>query len=222
MSKRLANCAYCGKRRKKTKDHVPPLRFFPSKRPKQLWTVPCCPKCNTMHAENDEEVWAVISCLDQNEKHPIISSELQPKAIRLMSRNPKLLGTVAGDLQIAEVFSKGGIYLGDRPAFDLDKPCMNVFMDRMTRGLVWRFNRQCGVKCRIDWRLLEAPKESFESIVRSVGNPQCRGQLGDGYFSYLGWYHPNHALHFIQFYSGEVFFTTLDTNPGETLVLTKQ
>src|SRR5713101_9098895 len=47
-------CAYCGKRRELTRDHVPPSCLFSKPRPSDLITVPCCGPCNGELSKHDE------------------------------------------------------------------------------------------------------------------------------------------------------------------------
>jgi hypothetical protein len=45
-------CAYCGKLKKLTKDHIPPKLLLEQPYPANLWTVPSCNDCNASFQED--------------------------------------------------------------------------------------------------------------------------------------------------------------------------
>jgi hypothetical protein len=52
----------------KTADHVPPKGLFPSPKPDNLFTVPCCFRCNNQHSGFDERLRIVASIpFDRNQ-----------------------------------------------------------------------------------------------------------------------------------------------------------
>jgi hypothetical protein len=54
-------CAYCGRNRKLTKDHVPPKLLLEHPYPPNLWTVPACYDCNGSFKADDEYTQAVLT-----------------------------------------------------------------------------------------------------------------------------------------------------------------
>ena len=54
-------CAYCGRERKLTKDHVPPQLLLEHPFPPNLWTVPACCECNESFRADDEYSRAVLT-----------------------------------------------------------------------------------------------------------------------------------------------------------------
>jgi hypothetical protein len=60
----------------KTRDHVPPTGLFPTPRPDNLITVPCCFSCNNQHSEFDERLRIIASTpFDRNTAGEAILNE---------------------------------------------------------------------------------------------------------------------------------------------------
>jgi hypothetical protein len=60
---RKGTCAYCGKQRTLTRDHVPPRILFSKPCPSAMLTVPACEECNKSF-KNDDEYTAMVLALD--------------------------------------------------------------------------------------------------------------------------------------------------------------
>lgn len=198
-------CIYCGQREATERDHVPPKSFFASPRPDNLITVPSCPECNRSFGKDDERVRNLITSLDLTDSHPAIQSELGDKVARSFSRQQgrSNFEHLAGSLQEVEVTSQSGVYLGRRPALNLDQDVMDRFTERLVRALLYHENGVHHAEGEAEWKF--APTRSdLESMPEEITDRLAsapRKHLGD-VFSYLGIYQPNRAasLWVVQFY----------------------
>lgn len=134
--RQLEVCVYCTLNPGDTRDHIPPKSFFPSPLPSDLITVPCCLACNSKFAKDEEYVRAILSSTwnHEGENSPafkVWDSKVKRSALR---STPFLLRIVAG-LKMVDVYSPGGVYLGRRPAFELDRPRFERVMTKIARGL---------------------------------------------------------------------------------------
>jgi hypothetical protein len=58
---KLGLCAYCGRRKKLTSDHVPPKLLLERPFPPNLWVVPACADCNQSFIADDEYTRAALA-----------------------------------------------------------------------------------------------------------------------------------------------------------------
>ncbi len=113
-------CIYCGVLGELTRDHVPPKNLFPEPRPDNLITVPCCSKCNSSFAADDEHFRTMIACAEQSAAHPQ-GQRLWPTILRQLRRK--------GDSAITELI---------RQSFGttVDIPGAILRVDRVLRRVV--------------------------------------------------------------------------------------
>src|SRR4051812_30140888 len=127
-------CAYCG-RPPTTKDHIPPKKLFPQPWPDDLLTVPSCEACNNESSEDDEYfIWMVSLCVksvgrdaDRTRKQRLDPKSATPRRRRMATR-------IINSSVPVEVFSSGGIYLGDAIAYDVDGKRVSRVLSRIVRG----------------------------------------------------------------------------------------
>ena len=67
------SCTYCGKPKPETTNHIPPACLFPSPRPSDLITVPCCLDCNG-GASKDDEYFRMMMVMRRDATHPAVPS----------------------------------------------------------------------------------------------------------------------------------------------------
>jgi hypothetical protein len=127
-------CVHCGTPSDLTRDHVPPKCFFPKPLPSNLITVPACARCNQGMGLDEEHFLATvmfgeagISATGKN-----LWSE---KLSRMHEKNRGLRKRIARAMSYADVFSKGGIYLGRRMTIDVDQARVARVVHKILRGL---------------------------------------------------------------------------------------
>ena len=212
-------CIYCGARRAETRDHVPPKSFFPTPRPANMITVPCCGACNETYGRDDEKVRNILTSLATTERHPAILNQIGTKRDRSLTR-PKGRSTfehyVKSILQVA-VETKGGLYVGKSLAFNLDQAVMDRFFERVARGLLFHTNRVGYTPCSVQWGL-SLSKQEFEQLPDHVKQP-FYGGVSDTIgkvFRYVGVIYPKRAssVFIIEFFQGfEVITIIRDQQP---------
>lgn len=208
-------CIYCGKKAAGTKDHVPPKSFFPSPRPSNLITVPCCKMCNGKYGKDDERVRNMLISLEATEDHPGIKAQIAGKRNRSFMRikGKSNFQHIVNSIKAVDLYSSGGIYLRSEKVFNLDQEVITSFMERMTRALIYHENLISYVDCEITWRL--APTEqSLDNMTQAIREFLLNAEprvIGKNVFSYVGYYHPGRArsLWIMNFYGGIEFMTIL-------------
>src|SRR4051812_4977015 len=77
-------CAYCGRTRRITADHIPPRNLFI--RPRlRLITVPCCDECNKGTSKDDEYLRIALALRHEARQHPSLVA-LLPEIQRRLQR----------------------------------------------------------------------------------------------------------------------------------------
>jgi len=84
----MKSCYLCGKplasKADRTKDHVPPECIFPSEKPPNLLTLPCCRDCNSKYGKLDERMRNYLAILAAT-----ASGDAGDKARREVLRSPR-------------------------------------------------------------------------------------------------------------------------------------
>ena len=208
-------CIYCGQKKAAELDHIPPKCFFPSPRPNNLITVPSCKDCNRRYGKVDEQARNLITSLERTEVHNAIQSKLSIKRDRSYRRKQGKFNfyDILDSIVIADVVSSNGIYLGKAPAFNLDTPMMNLFIERMTRALLFYENSIGYVKCEVEWRMAPTKKdmEVMPSEIKQLLLSAKVREVGGGIFSYAGLFRSGNinSLWILSFYSGIEFMSII-------------
>lgn len=204
-------CIYCGEREARTKDHVTPKCFFPTPRPSNLITVPCCEVCNTKYGKDDERVRNILTSLATTEDHHAVKEQIAEKRDRSYTRVKGISNfqDIVESIEIVARYTHCGIYLGKAPAFNLDQPTMDRFVERIARALLYQENAMEHTACDFEWKM--APDDAtlnrmppvFKAVLR-CGKPK---EIGEGVFSYVGYYFTGKAasLWVLNFYGGIEF-----------------
>lgn len=134
--KKKGMCAYCGKYGPLTRDHIPPISFFPKPRPSNLITVPCCEVCRAGWSDDDEYFrTAVVSSAEVSEhKHARKVNESVLRALRKPSKQG-FAKLIRDSLQLIEVTTDSGIYLGKAGVLAIEKWRFDRVAERIIRGL---------------------------------------------------------------------------------------
>jgi hypothetical protein len=136
------SCIYCGTFENITRDHVPPKNIFPYPKPENLITVPCCQKCNQTAGKDDEYFRLYFSIRRDLFTHEEIQKNWD-KVKRSLSRTE---GTgmkidLINNLKLLDAYSKGGIYLGKVPGYNVDMKRINGVVERIMKGVFYHHKK---------------------------------------------------------------------------------
>ena len=136
MRKRdLDDCYICGGPGADTDDHVIPLGFFPRPRPSNLLTLRAHGSC---HNRLDEEyVRNLLASFGRDSSASAARLWEAAGSVRAsFSRNTPLRTSFrAGMVPRMEMFSPGGIYLGNAPGIRFNRTRVYPSLEKMVRGL---------------------------------------------------------------------------------------
>ncbi len=140
MAKReTESCYICGGLAE-TRDHIPPQAIFSNPKPTNLITVPACKRCNHDSTLDDEYFrWFITT-----------SSSDMPKAQKLVCerifkrsrKRPALLQSIMKGAIKVDIFSRGGIFIKQAPAFKYNKARIQSIIEKIAKGLYWHEKKQ--------------------------------------------------------------------------------
>jgi hypothetical protein len=126
-------------------EHIPPKCLFRQPRPSNLITVPSCDKHNLKKSKDDEYFrWFIATA--SAEKSQQARELIDAKVIKEFKRKPALLNKIwQGAIRNINIYSQGGIYLGNKPGFRLDRIRLQKILDQICKGIFfYHFNRKLG------------------------------------------------------------------------------
>jgi HNH endonuclease len=125
MSRRRTDiCAYCGKHRKITRDHVIPKALFPRPLSAQMVTVSACHDCNSRKSKHDDFLRDLLTTDIAGSQSPIAKSIFQDKVLSSHKQGKSLLSRIARNEAVSiPIVSKSNLYYGDcyTATFDLGR-----------------------------------------------------------------------------------------------------
>src|ERR1700722_14122860 len=131
------NCYLCGAADNLTRDHIPPLGFFPKPRPSNLITVPCCHSCNKEWSQEDEYMRALLSLSDIGRStagDAVFRDRVVP---RIEKSSPKLRDWLLSGMEDIELETPTGTIKLTRWTFsEADMKRVQKFMARLTKGFL--------------------------------------------------------------------------------------
>lgn len=224
-SKRVAVCAYCGKSRLTTRDHVPPQGIFPHPRPENLVTVPICSKCNRGTSEDDEYFRDMVAMHVKAANHPAARAVL-PSIWRSFDRSQAagLRADLRSKMQAVARVSPLGLYAGTVLKVDINMVRIHAVAERIARGLFYHhenhplpadclFSVMCVTGREMDTQL----RDNVFGLARALSDQETY-DLGNGAFRYrFGRVEeadraPNSTVWVFSFYEAIEFIAlTLDT-----------
>ena len=139
MVKQLVDrfCIYCGSKENLTKDHIPPRCIFASPRPTNLISVPACETCNGSFKRDDEYFRAFVTS-EATHDSPACRRVWEEGVMgRTLTRSPRLKARLRSQLGKANLYSKGGIFIGHVPTLRFEKKRINPVLERIVKGLYW-------------------------------------------------------------------------------------
>jgi len=128
-------CYICGLTGADTRDHVIPACFFPAPPHQNLLTLPAHHSCH--HRLDEEYVRNLLASFGRDSSVSAARLWNSTGAVRRsFARNVQLRRSViAGMVPRVEMFSPGGIYLGDAPAIHFERTRVYPSLEKMVRGL---------------------------------------------------------------------------------------
>ncbi len=213
-------CFYCSKSSEDmTTHHEPPKNLFPRPLPPVMLTVPCCSECHDIFLKDDEYLRRVLLSCDTIAYDP--NAQIVREKLFKSMRRPQAAGmknAIGKSLRYVDVNSPGGIYLGKKPAMEVDVKRLNRIIDRIARGLFFIIHEypvpiNHEITCRFKDSYLGMP-EKFIYKWKGLWEPPVT--FGNNIFSYsyiLCEDDPNGMLFVYWFYDKLWFFGFIAPKP---------
>lgn len=185
---KIGTCTYCGKIGPITKDHIPPKFLFNKPRPSTLISVPSCEKCHETFEKDDVYFTTIITTTKESQKHPealkLWNTKIKPSISR--DKNIGFSKYLFNRMVKVDTYSKGGIYLGETPAHNIDIDRINNVLIRIVRGLYYHETNNripTGVDIRVN---SIRPEKISNKKIMLIYDSFIPKVFGDGVFSYRG------------------------------------
>jgi hypothetical protein len=138
---KTGECVYCGKVAPITEDHVPPKNLFAKPRPNNLIKVPSCKEChseNKQVSQDDEYFRLMLTLREDTANHPDVEKIL-PIVLRSLARPDKIgfAKSLIKNMKKVNVRTQSGLYLGTKPAYDVNLTRLDNVARRITKGLFY-------------------------------------------------------------------------------------
>ena len=189
--KRSGICVYCGRRRKLTKDHIPPKNLFPKPRPGNLITVPSCTECNN-EADKDDEYFRMVVVMREDAGGHAEAQRAWRTVFRSLQR-PEAVGlkmSLLRSMHPVSLRSPSGLYLGNKPGYTVDLDRLNRVATRIVKGLFfhergYRLPHTHRASALVDPRLMpdEQGLSNTATVLAALQTQPVR-TIGNGVFSY--------------------------------------
>jgi hypothetical protein len=128
-------CAYCGRERKLTRDHVPPRVLFSKPFPHDMLTVPACDECNHSFKRDDEYTATVIGLDVRAAPHRDVIGKMSEMARSLQYPEARGLAKyLASHTEPSPILGVNGAHIG-KLTQDLRR--INATGERIIRGLYY-------------------------------------------------------------------------------------
>jgi hypothetical protein len=153
-------CAYCGRERNRTKDHVPPKTLLVEPYPENLVTVPACHDCNRSFQRDDDYTRNVLA-LDLRAQQNQSAKAKVPSIFRSLQRleAAKFRESFLSQLKPSSVVDPAGRPLGS--VFKADVSRVEATGLHIARGLHFSFG---GDPLPLDYRLIVRSKPGYDEM----------------------------------------------------------
>ena len=139
---RTRQCAYCGKHREITRDHVIPRCLFPRPLPNKMVTVPACNDCNSKKARHDDFLRDLLTSDIACNESPIAQQIFQEKVLSSHRQGKSLLARIALDeAKETPIITESGYYWGGCHVAHFDLNLAIEMFSFLVRGLYFRLRR---------------------------------------------------------------------------------
>ncbi|HZZ80875.1 MAG TPA: hypothetical protein VFE62_20400 [Gemmataceae bacterium] len=133
-------CAFCGNDdsdERLTTEHFVPRALWDGARPPYTRTVPVHDTCNR-HFSGDNEYFRDVLVMEDGAKaHPEVQKLLKGKIKRKIHKRPGAIKNALKNLQMREVRTPGGLYLGHAPSFSMDWPRIRRVLQNVMKGIFY-------------------------------------------------------------------------------------
>lgn len=141
-SRKIGECIYCGRVKPITEDHVPPQSLFAKPRPGNLIKVPTCQEChseNKQVSQDDEYFRLMLTLREDTASHPDVK-QILPTVLRSLARPDKVgfAKSLLKSIKEVNVRTRSGLFLGNKPAFDVNLTRLDNVAGRITKGLFYQ------------------------------------------------------------------------------------
>lgn len=191
-------CLYCGAGGKLTNDHVPPQNLFPKPRI-GLVEVRACLRCNGGASKDDEYFRQCLVLADQARGHPE-AAKSHPTVFKALNREEAkgMRASFMQSLRCVPEHTPGGLYVGDRLAFEVDLVRLFRVVERTVKGLYFKETERrlpdgYDVRVHSDETLATLDPGDLEEDTRNVIEPLKRlppKVIGNDVFQYRHWVAP--------------------------------
>jgi hypothetical protein len=140
-SNRTSVCGYCGATSTLTKDHVVPRSLFGSSVPSNIPSISACRQCNNHLKSADDNYLRDLFASDlRHAQHPVARANFAK--VRRSARNAhSTFAKATIQAQRVNLFTPGGIYVGQAFTVPVDQKRLERIMKTMARGLFFHHTR---------------------------------------------------------------------------------
>ena len=124
----------------------------------------------------------LFTSLHNTENHRLVKSHLAKRRNKAMREQPTKALALLRIITPQEVRSPGGLYLGHAPAFNLDDPRVDRFLERVCRAVLFDSFNKGFFPGTFSWKIL--PPEVVPNLFHSAPKECPRRNFGD-IFSYV-------------------------------------
>jgi hypothetical protein len=189
-------CIFCPTGAGTTADHIPPKSFFAQPRPGNLVTVPCCEPCRVRDQRHDETVRNLFASLNVTEGHPDVMREIAGNRNRAMQKQAHKAERLLALTKSVKFVTPAGIYVGNAPAFDLNIPEVDAFLERVCRGVLYDSLQRGYFEATFRWKRLPSKARNMIRF-NTIGLPH---KVVGTVFTYVVF--PDHSIVGLLFYDG--------------------
>ena len=141
--KKIGMCAFCGKDKEVTNDHVPPRNIFPRPQPNELdlVTVPGCNSCNHRSSKDDEEFKLYISLKSGMEAPTAL--KLHNSTKRTIQKNRKIRSLVIDNSTPLYFPNGAGSDFSRQIVYKFDPEPVRRVGRKIVKGLYYKHYGKC-------------------------------------------------------------------------------
>jgi len=223
-NKNIHECAYCGKTKDLTRDHVFSRGFFNKPYPKDNIIVPACKQCNNVISKDEEFFRTLLAAratfTEDGKKlwrEKVLGSSFK--------RSPKFKSYITKMLGRDSLYTNSGIYLGDIPVLKLgneENRRINNVIGKVVKGLyAFHFDK----RLTDDIELMIRPIEIFSEFWNEYFKNFVLHQVGDNTVKYkYGFLEVNNKLSTwgILFYNRIMFFVITYPHKMKSILFPKK
>ena len=132
------HCIFC-QNPADTREHIPAKQFFKEVPEKDLITVPSCFKCNKSY-QRDEDFFRQFYTGMLMDRSKYATLLMDNEITRSIKRKPALAHQMFSQMQLVNVFTKSGIYVGKKTMYKVsksDKIRIDKVINKIIQGLFY-------------------------------------------------------------------------------------